>query len=248
MNETRCEIRWSKFEVWRVMALLYSTLCYAVLAATLLYAVGFAGNIGVPKSVDSGLPKPLTRSILVDLGLFSLIIPQLAITPPPTVRQLLTNVIPEPIQRPTRIVFLSLGMLFLFRHWHPVSEVVWVVESANARTVLWTLFALSSIAALAAVAVLISSSRLFFSPPHESKAQFARTKRMRRFIALAAVIALVATPRMTAGHLLFSLGTLFSIFLAFRLTRRSTRPSPNRCYGKTAQPVSQILLLKNNPE
>jgi hypothetical protein len=132
-------------------------------------------------------------------------------------------------------------MLLLFRHWHPVSEVVWVVESANARTVLWTMFALSSIAALAAVALLISRSRFFFSARQESKAQLARTKRMRWFIALPSVIALVANPRMTAGHILFSLGTLFSIFLAFRVTRRSTLPSPNLCYSETAQPVSQLL-------
>jgi methanethiol S-methyltransferase len=239
MNETRYEISWSKLEVWRVIAFLYSTLCYAVLAATLLYAVGFAGNIGVPKSVDSGLPKPLTRSILVDLGLFSLIIPQLAITPPPTVRRLLANVIPEPIQRPTRILFLSLGMLFLFRHWHPVSSVVWVVESANARTILWTMFALSSITVLAALALLISRSRFFVGPPQESKAQLPRAKRMRRFIALPSVMALVATPRMTAGHLLFSLGTAFFMFFALRLPRSSTFTSPTGFDSETTQSLSQ---------
>lgn len=225
-----------------MIALLYSILCYAVLAATLLYAVGFAGNVGVPKSVDSGLPKALRRSVLVDLGLFSLIIPQLAITPRPSVRRLLTNVIPEPIQRPSRILFLSLGMLLLFRHWHPVSEVVWVVESANARTVLWTMFALSSIAALAAVALLISRSQFFFSPPQESNAQFARTKRMRWFIGLASMTALLATPRMTAGHLLFSLGTSISIFFALRWMRSSTSPSSAGFDNETVRRASLLLI------
>jgi hypothetical protein len=45
---------------------------YAFFFATFLYAIGFIGNIGVPKSIDSAPTMPLMASLLVDVGLLNL--------------------------------------------------------------------------------------------------------------------------------------------------------------------------------
>ena len=47
----------------RIMAFLYGVACYVAFLATFLYAIGFIGNFGVPKSIDSGPQVPLASMV-----------------------------------------------------------------------------------------------------------------------------------------------------------------------------------------
>ena len=47
----------------RIAAFLYGVLCYLAFFATFLYAIGFIGDFGVPKSIDSGPHQPFTYSL-----------------------------------------------------------------------------------------------------------------------------------------------------------------------------------------
>jgi hypothetical protein len=53
----------------RITAYINGMLCYLVFFATFLYAVGFMGNLAVPKSIDSGRQEPLAAAVLIDAGL-----------------------------------------------------------------------------------------------------------------------------------------------------------------------------------
>jgi hypothetical protein len=235
--------RWSTNETAKgrqMMLLVYNALCWLVFLATLLYAFGFVANVIVPNSVDSGLVDSLWRSLLVDVALLSIIIGQQHIMMWPWFTPSSVEVV-HPLQLPTRILFHSLGMLFLFRQWRPISNLVWSVENTNARSAIWIMFVSSSVLGIVASIFLVARIRVPFSPRKLSKAS--QTKVLQWFIGLASMTALFATPRMTAGHLLFSLGTLISIFFALRLTRRSYS-SATSYYGETAQPESQLLFEK----
>src|SRR6266478_120679 len=56
----------------RVLTFLYGAASYAVFLATFLYAIGFIGNLAVPKSLDSSAAGPWSTALIIDLGLLSL--------------------------------------------------------------------------------------------------------------------------------------------------------------------------------
>jgi len=47
---------------------LYGTVAYLLFLATFLYAIGFIGNIFVPKSIDSSPSSPIGQALLFAIG------------------------------------------------------------------------------------------------------------------------------------------------------------------------------------
>ena len=41
----------------RILAVGYGAVCYLAFLAAVLYAIGFVGNIVVPRSIDAGIPS-----------------------------------------------------------------------------------------------------------------------------------------------------------------------------------------------
>ena len=52
--------------------LIYGILAYLVFLLSFLYAIGFVGNLLVPKAIDSGIETEITTSLLINIGLLSL--------------------------------------------------------------------------------------------------------------------------------------------------------------------------------
>jgi hypothetical protein len=55
----------------RLLGLLYGGGCYLIFLVVFLYAIGFVGNLLVPKSIDSGEQVSLAETLTVDLFLLS---------------------------------------------------------------------------------------------------------------------------------------------------------------------------------
>jgi methanethiol S-methyltransferase len=125
----------------RLAIFVYGIICYAVFFATFLYAIGFIGNVWVPKSIDSALIGSIARSLLIDFGLLGLFAVQHSVMARPAFKRWWTRIVPESAERSTYTLLSSLALIALFVHWRPLSGVVWTVASEPGRAALYGAYA-----------------------------------------------------------------------------------------------------------
>ena len=214
----------------RLIIFIYGVVCYAVFFATFLYAIGFLGNIGVPKSIDSVREAPLATALLINLGLLAVFAVQHSVMARPAFKRWWTRFVPEPAERSTYVLFSSLAMIALFAYWQPVGGMIWDVEAPLARGALYGAFAFGWTLLLYST-FLINHFDLFglrqvwlyllgrpYQPvPFRMPALYSH---MRHPLYLGWLFTFWATPTMTATHLLFALATTAYIFVAIRFEER----------------------------
>jgi protein-S-isoprenylcysteine O-methyltransferase Ste14 len=125
----------------RIAIFVYGVASYIVFLASFLYAVGFIGNFGVPKSLDSPADTPLQTAILIDLGLLSVFALQHSVMARPAFKRMITRLIPAAAERSTYVLASSLALLLLFWKWQPLGGVVWDVQAPVGRIVLYAGYA-----------------------------------------------------------------------------------------------------------
>lgn len=123
----------------RLLVLLYGVISYAVFFGTFLYAIGFLGNFGVPRTIDGAAQLPTGAAIAVNLGLLGLFAVQHSVMARPTFKRWWTRFVPQPIERSTYVLASSIAMILLFALWQPFGGTVWEATGVG-RTVLYALF------------------------------------------------------------------------------------------------------------
>jgi protein-S-isoprenylcysteine O-methyltransferase Ste14 len=124
----------------RIVAFVYGIACYGVFFATLLYAIGFLGNFGVPKSIDSGRVGSTAAALAIDGALLALFALQHSIMARPWFKRAWTRIVPEPVERSTYVLFSSLALLLMFWQWQPIGGIIWKIEGGIARTIILGLY------------------------------------------------------------------------------------------------------------
>lgn len=205
--------------------LLYAITCYLIFFLTFVYFIGFVSNLYVPKSIDgiNNQGYPISMSILIDLGLISLFGVQHSVMARQGFKRQWLRFIPEPVERSTYVLFSSIALMMLLFFWQPLPYTVWDTAGTTGGLILlavsflgWGLVFLST--------YLINHFHLFglqqaysYLKNREQGSLHFRTpllyKIVRHPLYLGFLIAFWATPVMTAGHLLFSLGMTVYIFI-----------------------------------
>jgi methanethiol S-methyltransferase len=241
------------------ISVVYAVAAYLLFLATFLYAIGFVGDVLVPKTLDSGVAGALTIALVVDAILLSIFAVQHSVMARPWFKQAWTKVVPKHVERTTYVLVASLCLILLYWQWRPLPGVVWDVRSATGRDVLLGLFALGWLMVLVCT-FLIDHWELFglrqvFA--YASRKEFAGAefkeplfyKWCRHPMMLGFLFAFWAAPRMTQGHLLFAIATTGYILLAIQFEEHDLITAHGEKYkhyrGRTSMLLPMMRKSKN---
>lgn len=235
----------------KVLSFVYGVVCYLAFFGTILYAMGFVGNLVVPKTIDSKPAAPLASAILVNAALLLLFAVQHSTMARPAFKRWWTTVVPEHLERSTYVLLASLCLMLLMWKWQPIGGVVWTTENSVAKTVLFITYLLGWAIVFVAT-FLINHFDLFglrqvwlYAKGKPYTTLPFRIPVFYRFVRhplyLGFLIAFWSTPVMTIAHLLFAVLTTSYILIAIRFEERDLQVHFGKKYHVYKMLVPMIL-------
>jgi protein-S-isoprenylcysteine O-methyltransferase Ste14 len=236
-----------------MVSIVYGAIVYILFLGTFLYAVAFVGNLPAPKTIDSGQVGPIVAALMVDLLLLGLFAIQHSVMARPAFKHWWTRFVPKPVERTTYVLFASVTLLLLYWLWQPIPQPVWTATHPAGIVIA------QAISCFGWVLVLISTfminhfelfglrqvyarlrGRILPAPVFRSPYLY---KRVRHPIYLGFLLAFWATPSMTAGHLLFAVGTTGYILIGIALEERDLIGLFGDQYRRYREQVGMLIPL-----
>jgi protein-S-isoprenylcysteine O-methyltransferase Ste14 len=193
----------------------YGLACYALFVCTLAYGIAFVADLPVPRTVNRGPAAPAMQAVIVNVLLFAAFGLQHSVMARGGFKRAWTRVVPPAIERSTYVLASSLAFGALMAFWHPIVQpLIWVVDHPQAALLLqalswvgWLLVVASSflINHFEMLGLRQVAARVFGWPVPATEFRTPLLYRhVRHPLYLGFLLAFWATPRMTAGHLLFA--------------------------------------------
>ena len=235
----------------RVLSLAYGLIAYGIFLPTLVYAIFFSGNMLVPKTIDSGgAESPLLLAVAINAVLLTVFACQHSIMARRGFKRVWTKIIPKHLERPTYVLAATLLLILLLWQWRPIPQVVWDLHGPAAM-VLTVTFWLGWILVPAST-FLINHFELFgvqqvwgyFRGKQYGSATFRIPlfyRIVRHPLYLGFIVAFWSAPRMTVGHLLFTVATTGYILLGIYLEERDLVAEHGDAYRNYRKQVPMLV-------
>jgi len=244
----------------RSLVFVYGVASYAVFFLTYLYAIGFIGNMYVPKSMDSAARATFWPALLIDSLLLAVFAVQHSAMARPAFKRVLTRFIPEPAERSTYVLLSSLALIALFAFWEPIGGVVWNIADPALRTAVNVVMGFGFALVLVSTFLInhfdlfgLRQVWLFLVGKPYTHLEF-RTplfyKYVRHPLYIGWFIAFWATPTMSGAHLLFAVLASAYMLIAIRWEERDLIMAHGARYENYRKQVPKLVptLVPYNPE
>ena len=235
----------------RTAAVLYGLVGYVFFFGTFLYAIGFVGNVGVSKSIDKGSFAPPLTAMLIDLSLLGVFAVQHSVMARRGFKRVWVRIVPPPVERTTYVVAASLALALILWQWRPIPRLVWDVSDTTIELVLQAWFWMGW-GILLVSTLLVNHFELFGlaqvwtyygnrNPDQSAFRAPALYRLVRHPIYLGFLIGFWSTPKMTLGHLLFSVATTAYILLGIYCEERDLIAGYGNTYHEYRRRVPMLV-------
>jgi protein-S-isoprenylcysteine O-methyltransferase Ste14 len=224
-----------------LIAAVYGLFCYVIFLGSFLYAIGFVGDLVVPKTIDSGPSAPFPEALAVDIVLLGIFAVQHSVMARPRFKAVWTRIVPRSVERSTYVLVSSLLLALICWKWQAIPAVVWQVTSTAVNVLLLALFAIGWLILLLST-FMINHFDLFglrqvylrmrgvdYTPLSFKQRAFYNF--VRHPIMLGFIVAFWAAPHMSVGHLVFSIATTGYILVGIFLEERDLMKYHGADYG-----------------
>jgi methanethiol S-methyltransferase len=235
----------------KIFSLLYGLICYLAFFGTILYAIGFTGNLIVPKTIDSQPELPLTQAILIDASLLLLFALQHSIMARPAFKQWWTGIIPPHLERSTYVLLASLCLMLLMWQWQPIGGIIWSTNNATIKTVLLAIYLFGWVIVFGSTFLInhfdlfgLRQVWLYFTGRSYTQLPFRVPlfyELVRHPLYFGFLIAFWATPVMTVTHLFFAIVTTSYILTAIQFEEKDLQASFGEKYKSYKKRVPMII-------
>jgi protein-S-isoprenylcysteine O-methyltransferase Ste14 len=230
----------------RFAALFYGIACYLIFLCVFLYAIWFVWTM------DSARPRvALIQGVAIDTLLLGLFAIQHSGMARQGFKRAWTRLVPMHIERSTYVLTANIVLFVLVYFWQPLPGVIWEVQSSFLRILLQGLFWVGWLQLLVST-FLIDHFELFgikqvwayyrnksFEPPaFKTPATY---QLVRHPLYLGFLIAFWSAPRMTLGHLYFSVMCTGYILLAIQFEERDLVSFYGEAYQVYRSGVSMLV-------
>lgn len=230
-----------------------SLVAYAAFLLTVLYGIGFVGNIYFQKTLDRGISTTPASSSAVDLALIALFGFQHSLMARDVFKKLILKFVPEPAERSVFVTCASLCLLLLFWQWRPIDHDLWNVSAGPVPIMFNVLYASGWLIVIVSTFLInhfdFTGLRQAYSyligrecTPLEFR-QPLLYKLVRHPMMLGLLFSFWATARMSLGHLMFSTGMTVYILIGLAFEERDLMKNFGDTYQQYREQVPMLIPM-----